>query len=51
MTLGVRWRGGDVFVLVWRSRKVVPEELVNLSLWDAIDFLIFLVMVGSKGKM
>ena len=50
MTLGVRWGGGVVFVLVRRSRKVVPEELVNLMLWNARDFLICLVMVGWKRK-
>ena len=27
MTLGVRWEGDMVFVLVSMSRKVVPEEL------------------------
>ena len=35
--------GGVVFVLVSRSRRVVPDELVTLTSWD---FLIFLV----KGK-
>ena len=39
-----------VFVLVSRSRRVVPFELVTLTSWDARDFLIFLVMVGWKGK-
>ena len=39
-----------VFVLVSRSRSVVPDELVTLTSWDARDFLIFLVMVGWKGK-
>ena len=39
-----------VFVLVRRSRRVVPDELVTLTSWDARDFLIFLVMVGWKGK-
>ena len=39
-----------VFVLVSRSRKVVPDELVPLMSWDSRDFLIFLVMVGWKGK-
>ena len=39
-----------VFVLVSRSRRVVPDELVTLMSWDARDFLIFLVMVGWKGK-
>ena len=39
-----------VFVLVSRSRRVVPDELVTLMLWDARDFMIFLVMVGWKGK-
>ena len=34
-----------VFVLVRRSRKVVPDELVTLMSWDSRDFLIFLVMV------
>ena len=48
--LGVR-RGGDVvFVLVSRSRKVVHDELVTLMSLDSWDFLIFLVMVGWKGK-
>ena len=36
-----------VFVLVSRSRRVVPDELVTLTSWDARDFLIFLVMVGE----
>ena len=39
-----------VFVLVSRSRRVVPDELVTLTSWDTRDFLIFLVMVGWKGK-
>ena len=39
-----------VFVLVFRSNRVVPDELVTLTSWDARDFLIFLVMVGWKGK-
>ena len=39
-----------VFVLVSRSPRVVPDELVTLTSWDARDFLIFLVMVGWKGK-
>ena len=39
-----------VFVLVSRSRRVVPDELVTLTSWDARHFLIFLVMVGWKGK-
>ena len=39
-----------VFVLVSWSRRVVPDELVTLTSWDARDFLIFLVMVGWKGK-
>ena len=39
-----------VSVLVSRSRRVVPDELVTLTSWDARDFLIFLVMVGWKGK-
>ena len=50
MTLGVRWGGGLVFVLVSRPHKLVPEELVTLMSWDSRDFLIFLVMVGWKGK-
>ena len=29
---------------------MVPDELVTLTSWDARDFLIFLVMVGRKGK-
>ena len=37
-----------VFVLVSRSRRVVPDELVTLTSWDARDFLIFLVMVEWK---
>ena len=37
-----------VFVLVSRSRRVVPDELVTLMSWDSRDFLIFLVMVGSR---
>ena len=37
-----------VFVLVSRSRRVVPDELVTLTSWDARDFL--LVMLGWKGK-
>ena len=39
-----------VFVLVSRSRRVVPDELVTLTSWDARDLLISLVMVGWKGK-
>ena len=39
-----------VFVLVSKSRRVVPDKVVTLTLWDARDFLIFLVMVGWKGK-
>ena len=39
-----------VFVLVSRSRRVVLDEFVTLTSWDARDFLIFLVMVGWKGK-
>ena len=39
-----------VYVLVSRSRKVVPGELVTLMSWESRDFLIFLVMVGWKGK-
>ena len=50
MTLGVRREGGMVFVLVSRSRRVVPDEVVTLKSWDARDFLIFLLMVGWKGK-
>ena len=38
------------FVLVSRSRRVVPDELVTLTSWVARDFLIFLVKVGWKGK-
>ena len=34
MTLGVMWGGGLIFVLMRRSRKVVPEELVTLMSWD-----------------
>ena len=37
-----------VFVLLSRSRRVVPDELVTLTSWDARDFLIFLVTVGWK---
>ena len=37
-----------VFDLVSRSRRVVPDELVTLTSWDARDFLIFLVMVEWK---
>ena len=36
--------------LVSRSRRVVPDELVTLTSWDSRDFLIFLVMIGWKGK-
>ena len=39
-----------VFVLVSRSRQIVPDELVTLMSWDSRDFLIFLVMVGWKGN-
>ena len=39
-----------VFILVSKSRKVVPDELVTLMSWDSRDFLIFLVVVGWKGK-
>ena len=39
-----------VFVLVSRSHRVIPDELVTLRSRDARDFLIFLVMVGWKGK-
>ena len=35
-----------VFVLVSRSRRVVPDELVTLMLWDSRDFLIYLVIIG-----
>ena len=38
------------FVLVSRSRRVVPDELVTLTSWDVRDFLICLVMVWWKGK-
>ena len=40
-----------VFVLVSRSRMVVPDELAILTSWDARDFLIFLVMVGWSGGL
>ena len=30
--------------------KLVPDELVTLTSWDARDFLILLVMVGWKKK-
>ena len=50
MTLGVRWGGGVVFVLVSRSRKVVPEKHVTLMSLDTRDILICLMMVGWKGK-
>ena len=33
-----------------RSRRVVPDEFVTLMSWISRDFLIFLVMVGWKGK-
>ena len=36
-----------VFVLVRRSQRVVADELVTLTSWDARDFLIFLVMKGE----
>ena len=41
-----------VSVLVIRTHRdwEVPDELVTLTSWDARDFLIFLVMVGWKGK-
>ena len=39
-----------VFVSLSRSRRVVPDELVTLTSWDARVFLIFLVMVGWRGK-
>ena len=43
--------GGVVFVLVsYKYPRVVPDELVTLMSWDSRDFLIFLVMVGWKGK-
>ena len=42
--------GGVVFVLVSRSREVVPDEFVTLMSWDSRDFLICLVIVGWKGK-
>ena len=35
-----------VFILVSKSRKVVPDELVTLMSWDFRDFLTFLEMVG-----
>ena len=34
-----------VFVLVSRSRRVVPDELVTLTSWEARDFLIFVIPV------
>ena len=34
MTLGVRWGGGVVLILVSKSCKVVPKELVTLMSWD-----------------
>ena len=37
-----------VFVLVRRSRRIVPDELVTLTSWDARDFLIFLVRWKAK---
>ena len=36
-----------VFVLVSRSRKVVPDELVTLMSLDYTDSLIFLVVEGK----
>ena len=39
-----------VFVLVSRSRKVVPDELVTLMSWDSRNFLMILVMVRWKEK-
>ena len=30
-----------VFVLVSRSRRVVPDELMTLTSWNAMGFLIF----------
>ena len=38
-----------VFLLVRRSREVVPEELVTLISWDPRYFLICLVIVGTCG--
>ena len=48
MTLEVRCEGGVIFVLVSRSRKVVPDELVNFMSWDSRDLSIILVIVGWK---
>ena len=39
-----------VFVLVSRSRKIVHDKVVTLMSWDSRDFLIFLVIIGWKGK-
>ena len=36
-----------VFVLVSRSRRVVPDELVTLTLWDAREFLILSLYLNS----
>ena len=36
-----------ILVLVRRSRKVVPEEIVTLMSWDPRHFLSCLVMVGE----
>ena len=38
-----------VFVLVSRSRRVVPDELVSLTSWDARDFLCKLDYWGGNG--
>ena len=42
-------RGGVVFVLVMRSCKVVPEELVTLMTWDLRDLLSF--FSDGRGRM
>ena len=39
-----------ILVLVRRSRKVVPEELVTLMSWGSRDFLVCLVIVVWKKK-
>ena len=39
-----------VFDLVGGSRKVVPDKLVTLMSWDSRNLLIFVVMIGWKGK-
>ena len=44
--IGSEVGGGVVFVLLRRSRKVVPEELATLMSWDPRDFLSCLVIVG-----